>query len=184
LQKDGGIIIATQLAAKIWLPEGLDLIGFMYADRFLNRPDFRASERAFQIVRELAGRLNSDGQMIIQTFNPENKTLLLAASGKNEEFYRYELENRKKFGYPPFSKLLKISLDDRDRRILLKNAQELREILTKFKNIEIISQGEQIKNLKSSFFIVKVKDFSQGRHLEFLEILSENFSDKCRVEFN
>ncbi|MFH1175431.1 MAG: hypothetical protein V1698_01780, partial [bacterium] len=46
LQKDGGIIIATQLAAKIWLPEGLDLIGFMYADRFLNRPDFRASERA------------------------------------------------------------------------------------------------------------------------------------------
>ena len=111
IQHRADILIGTQMLAK-----GLDLplvtlVGVVLADLSLSLPDFRAAERTYQLLTQVAGRAGrSDrgGRVIFQTFQPDNYAIRAAAAYDAEGFYKAELEFRQRAGYPPYSRLLKI----------------------------------------------------------------------------
>ena len=122
------VLVGTQMLAK-----GLDLplvtlVGVVLADVGLSLPDFRASERTFQLLTQVAGRAGRSplgGEVILQTFRPEHPALQLAARGDFEAFYQYELEGRRKIGYPPFSRLVRLEMRDEDSQAAESEARQL-----------------------------------------------------------
>lgn len=105
------ILLGTQMIAK-----GLDfpnvlMVGVINADTALHFPDFRASEKTFQLVTQVAGRTgrgDKAGQVLVQTFSPEHPSIACAAQHNYEAFASLELGQREKFGYPPFGHLARI----------------------------------------------------------------------------
>lgn len=105
------VLIGTQMAAR-----GLDfprvqLVGVISADTGLYLPDFRASERVFQLLTQVigrAGRREQRGQAILQTYNPDHYALQCALRQDYEAFYQHELEQRREVGYPPFTRLVNL----------------------------------------------------------------------------
>ncbi|HET7010034.1 MAG TPA: primosomal protein N' [Anaerolineales bacterium] len=105
------VLIGTQMLAK-----GLDLplvtlVGVISADTGLHLPDYRAAERTFQILSQVAGRAGRGllgGQVILQTFHPEHHAIQAAAAHDYGAFYRTELSQRRELGYPPFARLARL----------------------------------------------------------------------------
>ncbi len=105
------VLIGTQMLAK-----GLDLpfvtlVGVVLADVGLNLPDFRSAERTFQVLTQVAGRAGRSplgGQVILQTFQPDNYVIQAAARHDYDAFYHQELEFRRQLGYPPFTQLARL----------------------------------------------------------------------------
>ena len=104
-------LVGTQMVAK-----GLDcpkvtLVGVVGADQGLNVPDFRAAERTYQLVAQVAGRAGRGerpGRVVVQTFDPETPAITCALNQQPRTFYDAELELRDRYGYPPYSGLLRI----------------------------------------------------------------------------
>jgi primosomal protein N' (replication factor Y) len=106
------ILVGTQLLAKgLDLPK-LSTVGVVLADTSLSVPDFSASERTYQLLTQVVGRVgrgHRKGYAIIQSYHPEHPILAAALSGDWETFYHTELEERRKFLFPPFCYLLKLT---------------------------------------------------------------------------
>lgn len=118
------ILIGTQMIAKGHDFPNVTLVGVVLADSGLSMPDFRASERGFQLLTQVAGRSGRGdlkGQVIIQTFNPEHPAIVFAKNHDSVGFSKRELEERKLFNYPPFSRTAVI-------RIELPNETEAEEV--------------------------------------------------------
>jgi len=115
------VLIGTQMVAK-----GLDfpnvrLVGVISADTSLHMPDFRASERTFQLIAQVAGRAGrgsakQTGSVIVQTFNPDDPAIVLASQHDYDAFARREIELRHQVILPPWSRMARIVLRDRDHR--------------------------------------------------------------------
>lgn len=126
------ILIGTQMLAK-----GLDLplvtlVGVVLADVSLNLPDFRAAERTYQLLTQVAGRAGRSsrgGRVILQTFQPDHYAIKAAASYDAQGFYQAELEMRRSINYPPISRLLKIEFRHTDTLAVQKAAQAAGEQL-------------------------------------------------------
>ncbi len=107
------VLIGTQMIAKgLHFPQ-VTLVGILNSDSALHIPDFRAAENTFQLITQVAGRAGrgrSKGQVLIQTWMPDNTTLKQVAAGDFEGFVTEELASRKLFGYPPYNHLLKCRL--------------------------------------------------------------------------
>ena len=122
------VLIGTQMLAK-----GLDLplvtmVGAVLADVGLQLPDFRAAERAFQILTQVAGRAGRSplgGQVILQTFQPEHYVIQQASEHDYRGFYKMELEHRRRLGYPPFARLVRLEFRGRDEFQVEQSAQNL-----------------------------------------------------------
>jgi primosomal protein N' (replication factor Y) len=85
------------------------LVGVVLADQSLAFPDFRAAERTFQLLAQVAGRAGraeTPGEVVLQTFQPDHPAVRLAAAHDYERFYAEEIENRREVGYPPFARLV------------------------------------------------------------------------------
>jgi primosomal protein N' (replication factor Y) len=116
---EADILIGTQMVAKGLDFAGVTLVGVISADTALNMPDFRASERAFQLLTQVSGRAGrgrKPGHVIVQTFNPEHESVAAAAGHDYETFYRREIKNRRELGYPPFTRLVNVVAQDEDGR--------------------------------------------------------------------
>jgi primosomal protein N' (replication factor Y) len=90
---------------------GVTLVGVVLADQSLAFPDFRASERTFQLLAQVAGRAGraeTPGEVILQTFQPEHPAVRLAAQHDYEQFYGEEIMSREEVGYPPFARLVSV----------------------------------------------------------------------------
>jgi primosomal protein N' (replication factor Y) len=122
------VLIGTQMLAK-----GLDLplvtlVGVVLADVGLNFPDYRASERTFQVLTQVAGRAGRSplgGQVILQTFQPEHYVIQAAARHDYRGFYRQELDHRRELGYPPFSRMVRLEFRGQYSSDVEKAAQKL-----------------------------------------------------------
>jgi primosomal protein N' (replication factor Y) len=102
------ILVGTQMLAKGHDLPGVTLVGVLLADNSLNMPDFRASERTFQMLTQVAGRAGRGdipGKVIIQTFQPDHYSIRYALEGDYEAFYEEEAQRRQAFWYPPFARL-------------------------------------------------------------------------------
>jgi len=105
------ILLGTQMVAKGLNFPGVRLVGIILADSALHLPDFRAGERTFSLITQVsgrAGRYTPDGLVIIQTYDPENTAIRMAAEQKQDEYYKDEIEKRKVLGFPPFSRLFRL----------------------------------------------------------------------------
>jgi primosomal protein N' (replication factor Y) len=105
------ILLGTQMVAKGLNFPGVRLVGIALADTGLHMPDFRASERTFALITQVAGRAGRffpDGRVLVQTWSPENPAIALAAAGDVEGFYAQELEQRRALGFPPFTRLVRL----------------------------------------------------------------------------
>ena len=108
---EADVLLGTQMVAKGLDFPGVRLVGVLQADIGLHFPDFRASERTFQLLAQVAGRAGRQdalGEVVIQTFSPEEPGILAAARQDCEEFYEQELDARKTLAYPPFSRLTRL----------------------------------------------------------------------------
>ena len=111
IDRKADVLIGTQMVAK-----GLDLplvtlVGMVSADVGLNLPDFRAGERTFQLLTQVAGRAGRGllgGRAVLQTYQPQHYVIEAAAAQDYAQFYRREIAYRRELGYPPFRRLLRI----------------------------------------------------------------------------
>lgn len=111
------ILLGTQIIAKGLNFPGVKLVGIVMADTALQLPDFRAAERTFSLITQVAGRTGRfapEGKVIIQTFRPNNYAVRLASLRKSDDFYKTEIENRKILGFPPFSRAIRVIFRSRD----------------------------------------------------------------------
>ncbi|MDO4879742.1 MAG: primosomal protein N' [Capnocytophaga sp.] len=111
------ILIGTQMVSKGLDFENVTLVGIMNADLFLHQPDFRSMERGFQLLTQIsgrAGRRNQQGKVIIQTYNPSQIILQEVVQYQYLKMINEQLHERKDFHYPPFYKIIRITLKDRD----------------------------------------------------------------------
>lgn len=107
------ILIGTQMLAKGWDISRVGLVAALLSESGLGLPDFRASERTFQVLTQAAGRAGrgkEPGHVILQTYRPDNPAIAAVRHHDYEGFFDGELKNREKFKYPPFTKLVKITV--------------------------------------------------------------------------
>ena len=126
------ILIGTQLVAKGLDFDNVGLVGIISADVSLNIPDYRSSERTFQLVTQAAGRSgrgDERGRVIIQTFTPDNFALLAAKNNGYEEFFKTEIKFRQMMDYPPFTDLIAAEFTSDDEQTAIDTAEECREYL-------------------------------------------------------
>jgi primosomal protein N' (replication factor Y) len=112
------IMIGTQMISKGLDFENLTVVGVLNADNLLNYPDFRAHERSFQLMEQVsgrAGRRQKLGKVVIQTSDPSNKIIRLVLRHDYEGMFRMQAEERTTFNYPPFCRMVKISIKHKDR---------------------------------------------------------------------
>lgn len=112
------LLLGTQMVAKGLNFPRVKTVGVVLADTGLNMPDFRAAERVFSLVVQVAGRagrFSPDGLVIIQTFRPQHPVIRLAAALDVEGFYREELATRRELGFPPYARLIRLVFRAKDR---------------------------------------------------------------------
>lgn len=105
------ILLGTQMVAKGLNFPKLKLVGVILADTSLHLPDFRASEKTFSLITQVAGRAGRffpDGKVLVQSYAPEQEAIYLAVKNDVQTFYKKEIENRRLLDFPPFSRLLRL----------------------------------------------------------------------------
>ena len=127
------VLVGTQMIAKGLDFPNIGLVGILDADSLLNFPDFRAYERSFQLMAQVAGRSgrkNGRGMVVIQTTTPANHLIRQVINHDYEGFFREQVRERREFNYPPFSHLLIISLKHTDKPLLYEAGNSLKAALT------------------------------------------------------
>lgn len=126
------IIVGTQMITKGLNFDHVQLVGILNADLMLGFPDFRAHERAFQLMVQVAGRAgrkNKQGMVVIQTLNPEQPLFKHVISHDYDGFYSDEIGERLEYNYPPFVRLIRLILSDKDRHLLQQASNHLGTLL-------------------------------------------------------
>lgn len=116
-QQEIQILVGTQMLTKGLDFRNVNLVGIMNADSMLNFPDFRAHERSFQLIQQVAGRAGRTkkrGKVIVQTYNPYHQILQQVSMGNYEAMFTDQLNDRRQFHYPPFYRLIKITLKHKE----------------------------------------------------------------------
>jgi len=114
--READVLVGTQMISKGHDLPGVTLVGVVSADTSLYMPDFRAAERTFQMIAQVAGRSgrgDKPGDVVVQTYSPEHYAVVAGARLDYDAFYSTEIGFREELGYPPFGKLLAVSLRGR-----------------------------------------------------------------------
>lgn len=182
-EQKADILVGTQMVTK-----GLDfgnvgMVGVVNADNIINFPDFRSTERAFNMLEQVAGRAGrrpeAPGKVVIQTYTPLHPVISHVRAHDYKSFFNEELEQRRQFCYPPFSRVINIFLKHRDRATVDKAARlyaaRLRELLGKRVNGPIEPPVERIASLyirqimlrvETTASIARVKDILRAVYIE------------------
>ncbi|MBC7867232.1 MAG: primosomal protein N', partial [Gloeobacteraceae cyanobacterium ES-bin-316] len=126
------ILVGTQMVVKGLDFEHVSLVGVLDADGLLSFADFRANERAFQLMEQVsgrAGRKHAQGKVLIQAMNVAHPVLELVKQHDYDKFYGYEIQNRKEFFYPPFSRIVMLTLKHKSKDIVHAAAEKLAFLL-------------------------------------------------------
>lgn len=196
------ILIGTQMVAKGLDFKNVTLVGIIAADTSLNLPDFRSSERTFQLITQVAGRAGRgdlEGKVVVQTYNPDHYSIQYAKDHDYLAFYNKEILLRKEFNYPPFVNLISIVIYGEDNMHVGMITRKIYNLL--IENIE----DSGLKDLKDSIvgpfpaplekikknyryqIIIKSKDEYMEQLKQVIEwvcILNRNKIDLTGVKFN
>ena len=130
-RREVDVLVGTQMVTKGHDFPGVTLVGVLCADTGLNIPDFRASERTFQLLAQVAGRAGrgeKPGKVLIQTYRPTAPAVVAAAAHDYTQFFTAELAAREELGYPPHGRLIAVRIDGADAAEVATTAQRLAEL--------------------------------------------------------
>ena len=161
------VLIGTQMIAKGLNFRNVDLVGVIESDFLLNYPDYRSHEKYFQLIKQVsgrAGRSSSRGKVVIQT-NYKNHYIHQRIIDNNyQDFYNFQLNQRKEFNYPPFSKLIKISIKSKKIEILNISSEWFYSAIKNMIDFQILGPEFPIVSRINNFYIkdilIKIDDFS------------------------
>jgi primosomal protein N' (replication factor Y) (superfamily II helicase) len=171
------ILVGTQMVTKGLDFDRVSLVGVFNADRMMHFPDFRSYERAYQLITQVsgrAGRRDKRGKVIIQTAHPDHPILSFILNNTYEEFFDREIADRKQHLYPPFARLIELTVKHIDKKVCRNAASELANLLReKLKGARILGPGEpMISKIRNQFlFSILLKiprgqtDLTQNKHL-------------------
>jgi primosomal protein N' (replication factor Y) len=126
------ILLGTQMVAKGLNFPNLQLVGVILADAGLHMPDFRASERTFSLITQVAGRAGryfKGGKVFVQTYNPYSEPILFACENRIFEYYENEISQRNMLAFPPFSRLIRLVFRSFDKKLAFETANDAAKIL-------------------------------------------------------
>jgi primosomal protein N' (replication factor Y) len=183
------------------LTKGLDfkhltLVGVLLADGTLQLPDFRASERTYQLLEQVAGRSGrgeAEGEVIIQTFQPAHYAIQAVALRDPEKFILKELEHRKKWGYPPFCQLINLTVRGRKEEGVVREIEKLKKALEELnassaQPIEILGPAPMpFYRLRGYFrwhLMVKGKDLGPFKKALTVWLDTHRFASQCYLEID
>lgn len=131
-RKEANILLGTQMIAKGLDFPDITLVGVLNADTMLNLPDFRASEKTYQLLTQVsgrAGRSTKRGEVVIQTYNPEHYAVEYAMQNDYKGFYKEEMEYRRLGKYPPFFYMVYLNFSHKDLKKVLLESKHIHQIL-------------------------------------------------------
>ena len=184
------ILLGTQMISK-----GLDfplvtLVGVINADASLNIPDFRSGERTFELLSQVSGRAGRDkvpGEVIIESFNPENIYLECVKENSYERFYNYEMLNRRKLKYPPYYYLVNIRLSGKNLDNVFKEVNNvyryLRKNLAKETNVFNPTPASILKVNNIYRYQILIKYRYDGYLINTLKKLDEMYANNKNIDF-
>lgn len=184
--KNIDIIIGTQTIAKGHDLPRLSLVAMLMADSSLNFPDYSSEERSYQLIKQLSGRINRGhraGLFLVQTFNPKSRAVNFGLKESWKDFYDAELDQRRRYGFPPFYSALKIEVVRSSRSSAEKSLHKLAtDLLKEFKALEIIGPSPSFVEKKSTKWhwqiIVKSKNRAD------LTQISANLSSSFKADID
>ncbi len=170
--REHNILLGTQMVAKGHDFPGVRLVGIVGADSGLGIPDFRGTERLFQLLSQTAGRAGraqGGGRVLIQTMNPAEPIMQFALNHDYAGFARSELLNRKAALYPPFCKLVSVSVGSRDESALNGALSKLEALCKKEKSLMVLGPVEAfvpvVQNVHWSRLYLKTQDLNAVRRV-------------------
>jgi len=198
------ILLGTQMVAKGLDFPNVTLVGVLAADIALNIPDYRSSEKTFQLVTQVAGRTgrgNKPGRVIIQAYQPEHYALQYAARHDYIGFFNHEMQIRRQFYYPPFSHLIRILIMGEDKNKLIHISKNMVEWLKKrIADDKILNKGlldlgtysapiERIKNKYRWQVLIRIHTdeiYQSSYHCLFKDFINRFFDDDYNLilDFN
>lgn len=157
------ILVGTQMLAKGLDFDNVTLVGILNADTILYHPDFRAFERGFQMLMQVsgrAGRAEKRGKVIIQTYNPNHNTIQQVTNNDYFGMYKEQLYDRKIYFYPPYYRLIRITLKHRDYEKLKEGSMWLYQVMKQNLTIPVLGPEEpgvsRIRNEYLRVILVKI----------------------------
>src|SRR5699024_8602508 len=132
--KEADILLGTQMIAKGLDFENVTLVGVLTADSMLHLPDFRSSEKTFQLLTQVSGRAGRHelpGEVIVQTYTPDHYSIELASKYDYNAFYQKEMRMRRTFRYPPYVFLVLITVSHSNKVKVIQTTQQIVQILLK-----------------------------------------------------
>lgn len=174
-EKETDILVGTQMVTKGLDFDSVKVVGILNADNLLSYPDFRAHERSFQLMAQVAGRAGrkgKQGQVIIQTYEPSHPVLQDVLRNDFRGLYEKQLITRRQFGYPPFYRLVMIRLKHKDYQKLNPAAAELSSMLRPIFKQDLLGPEypmvSRVKNLYIKQMLVKFNREYSSKHVKEL----------------
>ncbi len=158
------ILVGTQMVTKGLHFDDVSTVAVLNADNLMNKPDFRAYEQAYQMLEQVsgrAGRKGEQGEVLIQTFQPDNPILRYVAEHDYEGFYHQQITERKTFKYPPFYRILSVHIRMRDLHevdeIATRLQAQLQAVFTHRCSRVIIPQISRVQNMHTRTILLKIE---------------------------
>jgi primosomal protein N' (replication factor Y) len=145
------ILVGTQMVTKGHDFPGVTLVGVLRPDQGIDLPDFRAAERTFQLLEQVAGRAgrgDRPGRVIIQTYKPDNAAIVAVKTHDYDGFARGELHERQEAGYPPFSRIVVLRIDAQDERTVTAAAGQVAAAAATAPNVRVLSGPAPIARIR------------------------------------
>ena len=179
------VLLGTQMVAKGHDIPNVTTVGIIAADTALNLPDFRAAERTFSLIMQAAGRAgrgDKPGTVILQTYNPENYAIIAASQHDFEMFYKNEIVFREELLYPPFTNIIKITINAKVENKVIEIseefAKELKQMLSSTKTLVIgpfQASTFKLKDIYRMNLLLKIPEVNLSEAKEQLTILLEKY---------
>lgn len=157
------ILVGTQMLAKGLDFDNVSLVGIMNADNMLHHPDFRAFERSFQMMTQVAGRAGrseKQGKVVIQTYNPNHNTIQQVTMHNYAGMYKEQLYDRQIYKYPPYFRIIKLTLKHRDFDKLKEGSMWLYQVLSQNLSMPVLGPEEpaisRIRNEYIRTILIKI----------------------------
>jgi len=180
------ILVGTQMVTKGLDFDNVSVVGIMNADNMISFPDFRSYERSFQQMAQVsgrAGRKNKQGKVIIQTWNPYQSVIQDVIRNDYQSMYSSQILERRNFNYPPFYRLISLSLKHKDARTLNDGARELAVLLREIFGRKLLGPEyplvSRIKNLYIKNILIKLE---RNENLVSNKSLIQKTIDQFRAE--
>lgn len=163
------ILVGTQMLAKGLDFDNVSLVGIMNADNMLHHPDFRAFERSFQMMTQVAGRAGrseKQGKVVIQTYNPNHNTIQQVTTHNYIGMYKEQLYDRQIYKYPPYFRIIKLTLKHKDFEKLKEGSMWLYQVLSQNLQMPVLGPEEPaISRIRNEYIRTILIKIPQNLHL-------------------